>query len=101
MDLRYSAPKSGRPLIVCDFVPEISERVRCYLMRRMIDPSRFAEDMAGNAISAKQIEQKTDAEAVEEWEDEGSASSHSGGSVIVSDLSLVTENEIKGEAKCT
>ena len=89
------------PLIVCDFVQGIAERVRCYLMRRMIDPSRFAEDVATNATSAKQLEQKTDAEAVKDWEDEGGASSHSGKSAAARDLSLVPTNELNEETKCT
>ena len=71
--------------------------MRCYRMRRMIDPSRFAEDVASHATPSNRIQQKTDAEAVEDWEDEGGASSHSGGIVVANDL----ENEVKEEAKCT
>ena len=37
----------------------------------MIDPSRFAEDAADHAPFSKQIEPKSDAEAVRDWEDEG------------------------------
>ena len=66
-------------------------------MRSLIDPSRFAEDVPSNATPSNQIQQKTDADAVKDWEDEGGASSHSGKIVVANDL----ENEIKEEAKCT
>lgn len=74
--------------------------MRYYVMRRMIDPGRFEGD-AANATFPKQLQQKTDTEAVEGWEDEGGAFSHSGDSIVVSDLSLVRGNEVKKGAKCT
>ena len=75
--------------------------MRRYGMRRMIDPSRFVEDVATNPMFPKELEQKSDAEAVKDWEGEGGASNHSGGSVVSRDLSVVPGNEVKEEAQCT
>ena len=62
---------------------------------------RFVEDGAINATSSKQLRQKTNAEAVEYWEDEGGAFSHLGESIVVGDLSLGRGNEVRKGAKCT
>jgi hypothetical protein len=70
-------------------------------MRRIIDPSRFAEDVAIDATTPKQVQHKTDAESVEDWEDEGGASGHSSKSAVAHDLSLVPGNELNEETKCT
>ena len=77
--------------------------MRCYLMRRMIDPVRLAENEPGatGLAFAAQLEHKTDAEAVKDWEDEGGASRHSSGSSVANDVALDPENKTKEEAKCT
>jgi len=72
-----------------------------YVMRRMIDPGRFVESEATNGTSSKQLQQKTGAEAVEEWEDEGGALSHPGDRIVISDLSPIRGNKVKKGAKCT
>ena len=58
----------------------MDEGVRCYLIRRMIDPSRFAEDMSTNPnfsfserFFPKSVDEKTDGAAIGNWENEGGA----------------------------
>lgn len=87
-------------LIIYDFVQRIDQRVRCYLMCGIINPSRSAKDAASKATISQPVQHKTDAEAVEDWEDEGGASSHSGESIVVNS-SPVPGSEARKEAKCT
>ena len=68
------------------------------LMRRMSDPNRLAEDVA---TFSKDLRQRTDAEAVEDWESEGGARRHAAKSIVIEDLSLVPEYQIGKESKCT
>ena len=70
-------------------------------MSTTIHPDRCAEEPATNQPAWKQLAQKTDAEAVEDWEDEGGAPSHSGKSTVVNDLSFVPVKAIEKEATCT
>ena len=86
--------------MVCFFMLGIDERVRCYLMQPMIDPSRFAEDLETNPTFPKQHRPKTDTEAIEDWEDEGGASSHSPESIVIGDSCQVPGNRVKEVSKC-
>lgn len=88
-------------LITGDFVQGIDERVRHCLMPGMIDPERVAEDVATDPAFSEPVDRKTDAEAVENWEDEGGTFSRSGNGVIVNDAVQIRGNEIRKESHCT
>jgi hypothetical protein len=67
----------------------------------MIDPSRFAEDVANHKTFSKPLPQKSDTEAVEDWEDEGGASTGSGGDTLVDHSLPAPVNEVTKEPTCT
>jgi hypothetical protein len=75
--------------------------MRSFVTPTMITPAGFVEGAPTNAKSAEPQQQKTDAQAIDDWEDEGGASSHSGQRIVVPELPPTRGNEVKKEAKCT
>ena len=69
-------------------------------MTRTIVPVSVIGGVATNHTATKELPLKTDVEAVQHWEDEGGAFSHSDDSATVTDASQIREIEGSKGAMC-
>lgn len=75
--------------------------MRYCIMSGMIDPGRFAEDVAGNPPFSTHLQQKADTEAMQDWEDEGGTSAPLGETTAAGDFPVVPPGTAGKGTECT